>query len=131
MTDRALTQNASSGKQVRRAGQREKRAARQRALDTVAVMASPEGRRFVWWLLRRAGVTQSVLRDGEARALYWAGRQDMGHELLEHVITTDPDAYLLMQREAIDATKAEQATAPEEEAGMASEKSTDGEDDEQ
>lgn len=123
MTERALTQNASSGKQVRRAGQREKRAARQRAIDTVAVMATAEGRRFVWWLLGRAGVTESVLRDGETRALYWAGRQDMGHELQHHVITTDPDTYLLMQREAIDATKAEQATAPEEEAGMASEPS--------
>lgn len=126
---RALTQNASSGKQVRRAARAEKDAARIAAQDTVAVMQTVEGRRFVWWLLTRAGVTKSVMRDGETRALYWAGRQDMGHELLDHVITTDPDSYLLMQREAIDRTKIDQLTTPEEEPGMLSEPATEGEDD--
>lgn len=121
MTAHAYVQNASSGKQTRRAGRAEKDAERRASLDTAAVMATESGRRFVWWLLGKAGIEKSVLRDGEARALYWAGRQDMGHELQAHVITTDPDAYLVMQREAIEAQRVVAITLPEEEAGMASE----------
>lgn len=124
---RALTQNAGSGKQVRRAGQREKRDARMLVVDTVVVMATPEGRRFVWWLLGECRTFASVMTDG--RPEYNAGKQDVGHMLQAHIITTDPDAYLLMQKEAIAATKAEQAAVPAEEAGMLSEKPESTEDD--
>lgn len=124
---RALTQNAASGKQVRRAGKHEKRDARVLAIDTVVVMGTPEGRRFMWWLLGECRTFASVMADG--RPEYNAGKQDVGHMLQAHIITTDPDAYLLMQREAIDATKQEQAAAPVEEAGMLSEKPETTEDD--
>jgi hypothetical protein len=129
MTERARVQNAASGSQVRRARRAEKDADRIAALDAKAVMASIEGRRFVWWLLKRAGVNLSVMRDGETRALYWAGRQDCGHELLAHIIATDSEAYLLMQREAIEAQTLTQLTVPEEEPGMLSEPPADGGDD--
>lgn len=119
--ERARVQNASAPRQVRRAAREEKDADRRAQLDARAVMRAPEGRRFVWWLLHKAGIHSSVLRDGEARALYWAGRQDMGHELQAHIIATDADAYLVMQQEAIEAQKVVAIAIPEEEAGMLSE----------
>lgn len=121
MAERAQVQNASAGRQVRRAGRNDRNAARIAQLDAKAVMQTPEGRRFVWWLLGKAGINESVMKDGESRVLYWAGRQDMGRELQVHVITTDADAYLLMQREAIAVEQEVAATAIEDDAGMASE----------
>lgn len=117
----AAVQNAGSGAQVRRGKRAEKDAERAAALVTKAVMQLPEGRRFVWWLLDRCSTFESVMRDGPESVLYHAGRQDVGHLLMGHVIATDPDAYLLMQREAIAAQARAQMAVPEEDAGMLSE----------
>jgi hypothetical protein len=130
-TPRALTQNASSGKQVRRAGKKEKQAERRVAAFVNAVMASYEGREFVWWLLGDdvCRTTASVMRDGPERVQYYSGKQDIGHLVQIAVITTNQDAYLLMQREAMERNAAEQAAAPAEEPGMVSEKPDTNEDD--
>lgn len=117
----ATVQNAGSGSQVRRGKRAEKDAERAAALVTQAVMQLPEGRRFVWWLLDRCATFESVMRDGADAVQYHAGRQDVGHMLMAHVIATDSNAYLLMQREAIAAQERAQIAVPEEEAGMLSE----------
>lgn len=129
MTERALVQNAGSGSQTRRAGKKERQAARRVAAFVAAVMALPEGRECMWWLLDHCRTFASVMRDGGERVEYNAGKQDVGHMLQDTIISTDPDSYLLMQREAIDRKRVDQITAPEETPGMVSEPTATEDDD--
>lgn len=104
---RAKVRNATDKEQLRRAKRSDRIAQRQREADLSVVMASAQCRRFVWWLLGEAGIHRSVLNQGPDMALYWAGQQDFSHKLLERLTKEQPDNYLLMQREAIEAERAE------------------------
>lgn len=105
---RAAVGNAADRKQVRGAGKKQRDSEMQRVGDLGAVMATPEGRRFVWWLLDKSGIHESTLRGGPTMALYFAGKQDLSHMLLARVTKEHPDAYLLMQSEAITEQKQKQ-----------------------
>jgi hypothetical protein len=105
---RAAVGNAADRKQVRGAAKKEREGEAQRISDLGAVMSTPEGRRFIWWLLGRAGIHESTMRGGPAMALYWAGKQDLSHMLLARLTKEHPDAYLLMQSEAITIEKQKQ-----------------------
>jgi hypothetical protein len=114
-TPRAAVGNAADRKQVKSAGTKGKLAERQRAADVRAVMATVEGRRENWRMLRDCGVTESVMRGGPEMTSFFAGKQDVGHELLARLLKYAPDAYLLMQREAIDEERRDAPLEEEEE----------------
>lgn len=92
-----VNQNALNGGQIKRARRREER--RQQAFDLAlaAVMRSTEGAVVLWEVLRMAGVNQTVMSAGRDNVLYMAGRQDIGHELLAHMVRVDTDAYVAME----------------------------------
>lgn len=105
---RAAVGNASDRKQVKSAAKKERESKERQIADLGAVMSTPEGRRFMWWLLGRAGIHESTMRGGPQMALYWAGKQDLSHMLLARLTKEHPDAYLLMQSEAITIEKQKQ-----------------------
>ena len=99
MVDRAEVRNAADPQQVKRAGRRE-RDKRRRTTDALkATLATPAGRITLWTLLERAGIFGSIYRQS-SEIYYLAGRQDFGHELLASILEADEDGYLLMEREA-------------------------------
>lgn len=70
----------------------ERRRVRQQIADTKAVLASPEGRRFVWDLLSSAGILQRSYT-GNSATFYNEGRRAMGLDILERVQAADATAF--------------------------------------
>lgn len=104
--DRALTRNAGDPQQVKNARRLE---ARREAftMDVLkATMTNPAGRAFIWELLSRCGVFSSIYRQS-SEIYYLAGRQDVGHELLDLCMQASKDLYLLMEKEARDRAERE------------------------
>lgn len=104
---RALVGNASDRKQTKNADKKVKLRERRSAADLHSVMLTPEGRRFMWWLLGQSGLNESVMRGGPQMLQFYAGKQDFGHELYARVLKFEPDLYLTMQQEAIQEQKFE------------------------
>ncbi len=104
MTQGALVQNAADPKQVRSARKREKIQRRREVEDIKWVMSAPPGRRFVWYLLSKFGVTvgerRSVLSQSQANMGWKSGMQDAGHEIEGDIVEADEEAYYAMIREA-------------------------------
>jgi hypothetical protein len=96
---RSLVKNAGDPQQVKRAARVERRRQQREIDDIVAVMHSPEGRRFVAARIRICGVYGSVW-EASAKIHYNAGRQDVGHQLMADIIAAAPELYTLMETEA-------------------------------
>lgn len=90
-----LVTNAADEGQVKSAGIKEK-IGRDRDLDDMKkVLATDFGRRFVWRLLSRAKVFESIF-ETSSKIYYNAGIQDFGHYLVAEVVDANPDAYIQM-----------------------------------
>ena len=96
---RAEVRNAADPEQVARAGRKTAKREAIRASNIKAVMSTGEGRAFMWELLERARVFESIWHPSAA-IHYNAGRQDFGHELQALLLEVDEDLYDLMAREA-------------------------------
>jgi hypothetical protein len=98
--DRALVRNAADRKQVSRA-EKQQRLERERELDVVrAVMATPEGRMFVWWLLGRFKWGQTVFDENPTKMAFQAGVQNAGNLLMAEVTEADDRLLLQMMQES-------------------------------
>lgn len=96
---RAEVRNAADAEQVKRAERKTARRAALEAANIKAVMSTLEGRAFVWELLTRARVFESIWHPSAA-IHYNAGRQDFGHELQALILGVDEELYDQMAREA-------------------------------
>lgn len=90
--------NASNKEHIERVETKQKIAEKQRIEDLVRLLAMPEFRRFIWRLLSRCKVNQSVFEQS-ARIYYNSGQQDIGHYVLGEVVEARPDAYIQMMEE--------------------------------
>lgn len=123
MSKRGVVQNAADPRQVRHAERLEKRRERRWEDSLRAVMASPQGRAFVWALIRRAGVYESPFDTHGGIQSLKIGRADVGREVMGEVLKLTPDEYLVMEAEArkidvLEARAVEAAhTAPADEEG--------------
>jgi len=82
--------------------QNARRAELRRDLDMAnlkVVLGTREGRLFVWSLLERTRVFQTVW-DPSSRIHYLAGRQELGQDILHDVMELDPEVFLTMKAEA-------------------------------
>ena len=102
--ERSLVQNAASEKQVKSAGHKERLREKDEKKDLQAMLATLEGRRVFWRVLTQCKVYESIW-EGSARIHYKAGQQDLGHWLMDEIIQANPDAYLQMQKEAMELNK--------------------------
>lgn len=74
---------------------------RERELDDIKmVLASPQGRRFVYRLVAECRPFSSVMDQSTARVHYNAGKQDFGHFILSEVAQAQPDAFVQLVQEA-------------------------------
>jgi hypothetical protein len=91
--------NASSVGQVNEAKLREKLAEDNEMARLKGLLAMPEFRREMWLLLGATHVFDSIFVSS-SEIYYRSGQQDVGHWLMQRIAAADPEAYVLMQREA-------------------------------
>lgn len=103
-----LTRNAAQGQDVKNARRLERRREERNRQYLYAVMNTAAGRAFVWSWIGRLGVFGSIW-EANARIHYNAGRQDAGHELMAAVIDVAPDLWQLMETEARQQAKRDEA----------------------
>lgn len=99
MQDRdALVSNAGDRQQLERASRVEKERALQWAKDFRELMELPAFRRFLWELLARCKVFNSIWSPN-AQIHYNAGQQDIGHWAQGEAVTHSPEQYFTMIKE--------------------------------
>jgi len=70
--------------------------ATQRIKDLEAVLSTPQGRRFVWWLIEDlSGMLRNPMT-GNARTYFHLGEQNVGRELMGRVQREQPKQFLTM-----------------------------------
>jgi len=90
--------NVADAKQVKAARKQEKHQRTQEKMDVQALLALPAGRRFLWRLLSRCRVMESIW-EASARIHYNAGQQDVGHFLMAEITEADAGAFIQMMQE--------------------------------
>ena len=68
------------------------------------VLEHPLGREFIWGLLGECGLFRTSWHPS-ALIHFNEGRRDVGLKVMNEITTRCPDAYLLMQREAMERAK--------------------------
>ena len=98
--------NAGDEEQVKARTAAAERRARIAAEDTVAVMNTPAGRRFVWGLLADTHMFHSSYRFGGPveDAVFREGERNIGLQLFARLQTVCPDLYARMVGENIEVT---------------------------
>jgi RNase P protein component len=130
MTAPAFVNNAADKNQTRGARRKMRTLEQSATRDFAAVLSTPEGRRFVWRLLGKdfLKLYETDLAATDSQTIRNAGRRNVALRLYAELTEQHPDAYLLMQREAIDAVKAAAKDEPEKDLDteLRSEDTTDG-----
>lgn len=96
-------------------------------LDVRYVMATENGRRFIWRLLDICGVHSSPFAMNALLMANQCGKQEIGQWLLAEVAAVTPTEYLMMQREHQQLVQEEEAA--DGEARDSGEDGTDGDPD--
>lgn len=91
-------ENAADPRQVSEAKHRERRKLERDGEDLAKVLTAIEGRRTMWRLLEHCGVFETVW-ENSARIHYNAGRQDVGHYIMQEIIKAEPEAFAKMMNE--------------------------------
>jgi hypothetical protein len=98
--DKASVKNASDPEQIKNAEKLEEYEARIHKDSLKAVLSTKAGRRYLWTLLGRCRVFESVMHTSGSQTAYLAGRQDVGHEILAEITEYFEERYFEMMREA-------------------------------
>lgn len=76
--------------------------------DTVAVMSTPAGRRFVWRLVNAAGILGRSMADTDRETAFNEGRRSFGLALLDEVQALAKRHYLSMMHEVLNSVALEE-----------------------
>lgn len=82
--------------------QERKRKSQKERDDVMKVMESPEGRRFVYKMIQRAGVFRSSFNGQSNTTIFNEGNRNQGLMLLADVTKYAPGSYDLMMKENRD-----------------------------
>ncbi len=91
--------NAADPEAVSRKKRKADRADSLRLAAFKAVMATREGRRYLWWLLDRCGVFRTSFT-GNSTTFFNEGQRNVGLMLIADITTACPEAYIVMLNEA-------------------------------
>lgn len=109
--DRVQVKNAADPKQVKAAGQLERRKAETLHNALRTVLSTYEGRLVLWEIIGRAGTREGIFDHSGSVTYFKAGRQNFGFELLGLFEAADEDSWMQAQIDArVRATK-DDATA--------------------
>lgn len=96
-----LVTNAADHGQIKSAG-RKQRWNRERELSDVrSILSTKQGRRFWWRYLAKCKIFQSTFT-GNNTTFFNEGERNVGLQLLADLNEAMPEAYMLMQKEAIE-----------------------------
>jgi hypothetical protein len=101
---RSLVRNTAEPKQVEFGGRKEQRRARERVALVTTQLSTPAGRAFVWAELERHGIDDLVSGPPDLVAMF-LGKREAGIQLRAEIMEQHPDAFLLMQAEAMQRAK--------------------------
>jgi hypothetical protein len=93
-----LVTNAADEKQLKNAEAREKLLRDQELSDLALVASTSQGRRFLWRMLERTRVFESIW-ENSARIHYNSGQQDFGHFLMSEIIECKEEILFQMMKE--------------------------------
>ena len=99
MDDEIETFDAGDAGSVAGRRRRADRAEARRLAALTAVMATAEGRRYLWWLLDSCGVFRTSFT-GDNSTFFNEGMRNVGLMLLGDVNAACPEQYLVMVTEA-------------------------------
>lgn len=88
--------NAGDEGEIRNARDREKLIAQREADDLAFLLASPQGRRYIWRQIGQCGVFKTSFT-GNSTTFFNEGARNIGLQMLAEI---DPDALALMMKEA-------------------------------
>jgi hypothetical protein len=96
--EKSLVKNAASEKQVKRAEEKQQTKREMELNDLHHVLGNPRGRRFVWRLLEKCRVFNTVW-EPSAKIHYNSGQQDIGHFIMSEIVEADEKYLLDMMKE--------------------------------
>lgn len=100
MSDKTYQQkNAADEHQVKQARMNEKMIRERELNDLRYLLASPQGRRFLWRVMARCKTFESIW-EPSAKIHFNAGQQDLGHFVMAEIVAADENAFLQMMKEA-------------------------------
>lgn len=68
-----------------------------------SLVSSYEGRRYIWWLLEVSrALGHNAFAETPERTAFNCGQQNVGQQILHHLIEVAPDAYLTLLKEEYD-----------------------------
>lgn len=90
--------NTADEGQVQDLSQKEKFRRDREANDMRSLLATIEGRRFLWRLMEKCGVYRESFT-GSSETFFLEGKRSIGLFVIAEIIDAEPDAYLLMIKE--------------------------------
>lgn len=94
-----MVQNAADQNQVREANLKVKYGREKELEDIKYILASPQGRRFVWRYLEITGLFKTSFT-GSSETFFLEGGRNIGLKILADVNEADPEGYLKMLKES-------------------------------
>jgi hypothetical protein len=64
------------------------------------VMADPEGRKFLWWLLEIGRIGMQPFSGNALNTAFTCGELNVGQKILDRIITVSAEGYVLMMKES-------------------------------
>jgi len=90
--------NTADEGQIQDLSQKEKFRRDREANDMRSLLATIEGRRFLWRLMEKCGVYRESFT-GSSETFFLEGKRSIGLFVIAEIIDAEPDAYLLMLKE--------------------------------
>jgi len=116
---KALVGNASSEKQVKRAGETASRRLKRESAEVAEVVATTAGLRVLWRVLEFCGENKISYHLGQQSlndTVFLEGHRNVGNFIKVMISKADPDAFVRMQKDAtkLDEMIPEQTTRTED-----------------
>ena len=73
--------------------------------DTAKVMSTPEGLRFLWWLLEQAHLFNSSFTGQSNTTIFREGERNVGLKVLNNVLEVDKNFFAEMINSKLTSTK--------------------------
>lgn len=96
---RSVVQNASDEKQVKDASIKEKIGREREIADMQSVLATVQGRRFIWRYLEFCGIFQTSFSPSGSQTFFNEGQRTVGLKLMADITEANDEALILMMRE--------------------------------
>lgn len=91
--------NLADERKVKDLEQREDDLRKRELNDIRTLLSNASGRRFMWRLLEKCAVFESVFSDKSSTMAYLSGQQDLGHFLMSEIVNADENLLLKLMKE--------------------------------